>query len=101
MNFDFSKLEDGAFSALHTEKAYALDIRDYKQKTGDTLAKAIEQAVKDTQSVVVRAYPDRLVLTQKQYNLLARKPEMHTIEAEGQDYYLYRTKYNIMELEIK
>jgi len=94
------------FSSLYTEKSYALDITGHKAKgrtieeKADDLDKYINQEVKATQSVVVRAYPDKLKMTVKQYRTLAKQESMLHQEWEGQEYYLYRTKYNIMEIEI-
>src|SRR3990167_2286868 len=80
-------------------KPPALDISDWKQR-GAELKQAIIDAVEDTQRVVVRSYPDRIIMTTKQYNML--RPEMsEPIEYAGQEFYLYRTKYNVMEVEIK
>lgn len=100
-------LEDGAYSALHTEKAYSLDVRDYKaaghtnrEKAAD-LHKHIENEVKATQSVVVRAYPDKLIISPSQYDILAMQPNMFAYGKAGQEFWLYRTRYNIMELEVK
>lgn len=75
-----------------------LDITSWKQK-GSELATAIEQAVKDTQSTLVQPYPDELKLTQAQYNLL--KPGLlNQGHYNNQEFYLYQTKYNVMELKI-
>jgi hypothetical protein len=95
--FDFKA---DAYSSLSTEKPYSLDIREFKEK-GKELVTAIEQAVKDTQSAVVRAYPDNLIMTQAQYNNLTGRNVLWSTPVEGQEFYLYRTKYNIMEVEVK
>lgn len=81
-----------------------LDIRDFKEK-GDDLRKVILDAVEDTQRVLVRPYPDRLVLTKDQYNELARTDGMSKmydpIQSIGQEFFMYQTKHNVMEIEIR
>lgn len=82
-----------------TEKAYSLDITGLKQR-GVELSKAVQEAVRSTQMVIVRAYPNKIVMTRKQYNDLTKRPELLSNNYAGQEFYLYRTKYNIMEVEI-
>jgi hypothetical protein len=99
--------EDGAYSSLHTDKGYPLDIRDIKPKSrvkeekADALRKEIEQAVADTQRALTHAYPNTLVMSQAQYDLLAGNPEFMQIGDVGQGFWLYRTKYNVMEIEVR
>lgn len=93
-------MNDDIFSSLHTEKPYALDITPFKEK-GEALKKTIDLAVKDTQSVIVRSYPNKLIMTLNQYNDLTGKPGLLREEYEGQEFFLYRTPYNIMEVEIE
>lgn len=88
------------FDHLSTEKPYSLNITDFKEK-GKELATAVENAVKDTQSVIVRSYPNKLIMTLNQYNDLTGKPGLLREEYEGQEFFLYRTPYNIMEVEIE
>lgn len=86
---------------LSTEKPYSLDITDFKE-TGIKLKQAINKAVKDTQSAIVRAYPNKIIMTQAQYDNLRTRPEVYSMgQFDGQDYYLYRTPSNIMEIEVK
>ncbi len=87
------------FDNLALEKPSVLDITSYGEKTAKELSKAIENAVKDTQAVIVRALPYKIVMKQDQYKLLAGK--LLKQEYEGQEFYLYRTKQNVMEIEIK
>jgi predicted RNA-binding protein len=75
-----------------------LDITNAKVK-GEELKKEIEYAVKQTQSVVIRELPNQILMTQEQYDDL--KPGFSMQEFAGQEYYLYRTKLNIMEIEVK
>lgn len=75
-----------------------LDITDFKEK-GTALKKAIVEAVKGTQSVVIRELPNQIVMTQKQYDEL--KPGFNVQEFSGQEYYMYQTPYNVMEIEVK
>jgi len=104
-------MEDGAYTSLYTEKAYPLDITDWHEK-GQELSKAIELAVKDTQRVVVRALPDRLIMTPAQYSDLSKNPDMLQAYNESgttdgmQSYFLYRVVDKgriicLMEVEIK
>lgn len=97
-------IEDGAYSAIHTEKAPRLDITAWKEKK-QALAKAIDDAVRDTQSIVVRAYPDRILMTKEQYADLSKSNTILEFYDEYgeimQDAFLYRTPYNIMEVEVK
>lgn len=92
------------FDSLNTEKAYSLDIRDFKE-TGEKLKEAINNAVKDTQRVIVRAMPDKLIMTPKQYDDLSTRPEFikqqDSILDVGQEFWLYRTPYNIMEVVVE
>lgn len=95
------KLEDGAYSSIWPERAYDLDIRDEKAKTKEQLRDYIEDAVRGTQSGLVHAYPSRLVLTGKQYDLLDGSPQFMNIGEVGQTFWLYRTKYNVMDVVVK
>lgn len=97
---DFGKMYGGAYSSLHPEQPYSLDITDYKE-SGQKLKKRIENEVRDTQTVVVHALPNKIIMTQRQYNDLSGQPEMMDMVGEGQSYWLYRTKLNVMEVEIK
>lgn len=89
------------FPNLSTERAYPLDATGFTEKSAAELTKAISDAVKGTQSTIIRALPDRLILTAKQYSLLTGTPEMMMFEDYDQEYFLYRTKYNVMEVEVK
>ena len=88
--------------AFQTENI--LDIRDFKEK-GDDLRKVILDAVEDTQRVLVRPYPDRLVITKAQYDDLAGRPEMSHMydpySSINQEFFMYQTKHNVMEIEIR
>jgi hypothetical protein len=88
------------FAHLSTEKAWTLDITDWPQ-TGQNLTKEIHQAVKDSQRVIIRAYPDKIKMTIKQYRDLAGQKDLLHQEWDGQEYFLYRTPHNIMEIEVK
>lgn len=89
---------------LSTEKSYPLDITSWGEK-GEKLRKAIEDAFKDTQRVIVRSYPDTLVMTKKQYDEL--KPKFVTWEDMGlpdmgQEFFLWKTKDGyVMQIEVK
>lgn len=76
-----------------------LDIRDWKEK-GNELKKAITQAVKDTQRVLITTLPDRIIMSKKQYKDLTGSPELMQT-ANGQEHSLYRTLYNVMEVQVK
>lgn len=73
-----------------------LDIRDFKQH-GLELSEAILQAVKDTQSVIIRELPNVLKMTTQQFEMLKSSPEMMSTNAKE---YLWRTPMNIMEIEV-
>lgn len=92
------------FDHLSTEKPPTIDIRDWKEK-GEELKTAITNAVKETQSVIIRALPDKLIMTEDQYNDLSGAPEMLPMhDANGkstQQFFLYRTEHNVMEIEVK
>lgn len=93
------------FSRFYMDREYSLDITDWKQK-GLELKKEILNAVKDTQRAVIRAYPNKLKMTLKQYKDLMNRPEMISQEHDGQEFYLYRTiskgkTLNVMEVEIE
>lgn len=76
----------------------SLDITDLKQKTYEELGKAIIQAVKDTQSVVIRELPNELHMTRKQFKIMQKDPEMWNV-ANTQDF-LYHTPLNVMEVRV-
>lgn len=92
-------LEAGAYSSLSPDKPYSLDATNFKEK-GIKLRDAINRAVKGTQSIVHRAYPDKLIITSDQYKILTRRPEMVGQQYEGQQYFMYRSPYNLMEVEV-
>lgn len=75
-----------------------IDIRDWKQ-TGAELKAAIEQAVKDTQSVIIRELPHIIVMTGMQYDDLQDDPEMRGFWTDQSR--VYSTQYNVMEVVIK
>ena len=77
--------------------SYALDITDRKEGKRETLGEAVVNMVKETQRVVIRDYPDRLIMTRAQYNLLAGLPEG---DQRKQTLRFFRNKYNVMEVVI-
>lgn len=85
------------------DKPPTLDITGWKQR-GVSLRKAIIETVKDTQSVIVRSYPDKIIMTQAQYKMLSGTPDVipgsHDPSFE-QEFYLYHTPHNLMEIIIK
>jgi hypothetical protein len=75
-----------------------LDMTDCRLK-GDELKLEIVNRVKSTQAYIIRPYPDRLIITKDQYQMLQSDPEMqHTWDSKD---HLYRTPHNVMELVIK
>jgi hypothetical protein len=75
-----------------------IDIRDWKQQHAD-LKTEIVNAVKSTQSVVVRPLPDKLVMTPIQYDMLQQDPEMQGMYESNQ--HVYVTSENAMEVIIQ
>ena len=74
-----------------------LDITDWKQRTAQTLFPAIERAVADTQKVVIRSLPNRILMTPVQYRLLENRfAPMYASEDV-----LLVTKHNVMEVKVK
>lgn len=81
-------------------KDAVLDVTLYKQK-GVELAKEIEQAVRATQSLIIRPLPSQLVVTLDQYkDLMVISGLIHLI-GDDDTGRLYKTKYNVMEVYIK
>lgn len=77
---------------------YGLDIRRIHTLDRERLAKAIQNEVESTQSVIERPYPIELRLTRKQYNILSDKP-LDTPPSED-DFLFFHTLENVMELSI-
>lgn len=75
-----------------------LDITDFKER-GIELKKAITQAVKDTQLLIVKPYPSFITMTVEQYRDLQDDPDLKTMYQS--DNHMYVTKYNIMEVVVK
>lgn len=75
-----------------------LDISDWKQK-GEELVKEINEAVKDTQKVIIRPLPHTIVMTGTQYDMLQNDPEMRGWHGAQQRVYI--TKLNAMDVVIK
>ena len=75
-----------------------LDITDFKEK-GIALKKAITQAVKDTQLILIRPYPSFITMTVEQYKDLQDDPDLKTMYQS--DNHMYVTQYNIMEVVVK
>lgn len=73
-----------------------LDIAGAKQR-GAELYKFIENEVAHTQSIVVQQLPNVLIMDIEQFNDQAKL--FNIIETE--DVTLYKTQYNIMEIEVK
>lgn len=76
-----------------------LDITDFKQDNYEYLRTAIVQAVKDTQSVIIRELPNEILMTKKQFKILQLDPDLQQLY-KSKDF-LYHTPYNVMELRIK
>lgn len=57
----------------------------------------ITQAVKDTQLFIVRPYPNKLKMTKKQYNFLNGRQTHQPLVFDNR---IFRTKYNVMDIEI-
>ena len=75
-----------------------IDIRDWKE-VGEDLKQAIEQAVKNTQAVIIRELPHTIVMTGKQYDMLQTDPEMRGFWTDQQRVYV--TTQNAMDVIIK
>ena len=75
-----------------------LDIRDWKQK-GAELVKEINEAVADTQKIIIRPLPHTLVMTGAQYDMLQDDPEMRGWHGSQQRVYV--TPLNAMDVVIK
>lgn len=75
-----------------------LDITDFKEK-GIELMTAIENAVGDTQRVIITPLPDELLMTQDQFDELMRLSGLH--EMEGTEDRMFITKFNVMEVRVK
>lgn len=80
------------------EPKKTLDITGFKE-TGVELMKAIENAVGDTQRVLITELPNQLAMTRGQFNELMElsgMPEM--LDSKDR---MYITKHNVMEVTIK
>lgn len=75
-----------------------LDITSFREKNKQKLMEEIEGAVNDTQRVIIRPYPSIIQMTKRQYKILQHDPSM--MHAHQSNEHLYRTKYNVMEVEI-
>lgn len=74
-----------------------LDIRDLTE-TGLELKTAIANAVADTQRYIIRTLPDKLIMTQVQYDILEDDPDLvGTIPNER----IYITPHNAMDCIIR
>lgn len=75
-----------------------LDITSFGEK-GVALTDAIQNAVKDTQRVVVQPYPYEILMTNEQHTDLESIGALDSMfESKDQ---IYMTKYNVMEVKIK
>lgn len=73
-----------------------LDIRDWKQ-TGMELKTEISNAVAATQSVVIQPLPNKLIMTQAQYDMLESDPDLVGVEPKER---IYITPHNAMDVII-
>lgn len=85
-------------------KPEPIDIRDWKHK-GLELHKEIENAVWETQRLVMRPLPDRLIMTLAQFKDLNKATNnvgnmQDTNLQDTQDRFYY-TKHNIMEVQVE
>lgn len=87
------------FDYIDPNTEYDLDIRDFKQKEALELKKEIIQAVKDTQSVIIRALPNRIVMSKDQYDLLQHDPMLQKMYES--DHLVYLTPLNAMEVVVQ
>lgn len=76
-----------------------IDITNWKEKTLETLSKAIENAVWDTQRIVIRELPNKLIMTPAQYDILQEDPMMQKFYKSNE--HVYVTKHNAMDVIIK
>ena len=76
-----------------------LDITEFTEK-GIDLQVAIQNAVQETQRVIIRELPNVIRMTQAQYDNLIPYDDMSEMFG-SQGFYMYRTPLNVMEVEIK
>lgn len=67
--------------------------------TVEELEQFIFEGVKDTQRLLITTLPDQLLITRKQFDQLAKRPEMHQMYA-SKDFFYY-TPLNVMEVRVK
>lgn len=72
-----------------------IDVTDWKYKDMVDLHEQIYQAVKSTQSVLVRELPHTLKMSLKQYNLLNGRNWNARFEFDNR---LFRTRMNVMDV---
>lgn len=76
-----------------------LDITDWKQH-GQGLMNAINNAVADTQRYIIAPLPSFLLMTRPQFDDLMRESGLQSMWADSAEQ-LYRTKYGVMEVQVK
>lgn len=74
-----------------------LDITNFTQR-GKELKEEIENAVADSQRVIVQQHYDELQMTQDQFDSL--QAIGGTFQSYIPDYYIYKTKHNVMEVKV-
>lgn len=75
-----------------------LDIRDWPQQ-GDALKLEIANAVASTQSVIIRELPNKLIMSQAQYQQLEHDPDLKSFP--GSVDRIYVTPHNAMDVIVK
>lgn len=85
-----------------------LDITTFKQRKPDELAKAIYEAYKTYDGGIIGTLPSKIIMTQKQYNTLLKRPEMAPLYFGQQEYNFYQVKDPktnkikcVMELDVR
>lgn len=76
-----------------------LDITDFKESR-DLLPVAIANAVQDTQRLITRQLPNKLIMRKDQYEMLEHDSDMLGLPGSPKDR-IYLTPYNAMDVVIK
>lgn len=75
-----------------------IDITDCRL-TGNALKREILERVKDTQRLLIRTLPNRIIMTKKQFKELSADPQM--IDVGTSEERIYMTRMNAMDVIVQ
>ena len=84
-----------------------LDITSFKQRKPLELKEAIYDAFKQYDTSIIGTLPSKIIMTQRQYNILLKRPELAPMYFGGEEFQMYQVFDKkgklrcVMELDVR